>query len=70
MTETSADKTKIVRIVYTNYRGETNTREIIPKEMYFASTDWHPEKQWLLKAFDISKNADRSFAVKDIRCWF
>lgn len=58
-----------VVIRYTNYRGETADRKIIPKAIRFASTEWHPEPQWLLDAFDLDKNADRSFALKDIHSW-
>ena len=58
-----------VKICYTNYRGETAIREITPKTIHFGSTEWHPEPQWLLTAFDIEKKADRDFAIKDIRAW-
>lgn len=60
---------KEVKILYTNWRGETAVRKIIPKEIVFASTEWHPEEQWLLVAFDVDKQADRSFAIKDIKTW-
>lgn len=64
------NKNETVNIVYTNYRGETAVRQVIPKRIWFGGTDWHPEQQWLLDAFDIAKGADRSFAMKDIRSWF
>lgn len=63
------DPAQVVRIVYTNYRGETAIREIVPQRMWFGATEWHPEQQWLLNAFDVEKNAVRAFAVKDIRAW-
>ncbi|MCK5605195.1 hypothetical protein KAR91_25110 [Candidatus Pacearchaeota archaeon] len=59
-----------VSILYTNYRGETTVRQIVPKKLWFGGTDWHPEEQWLLDAYDLEKQADRSFAMKDIRAWF
>jgi predicted DNA-binding transcriptional regulator YafY len=59
-----------VKIVYTNYRGETAMRHVTPKSIRFGETEWHRESQWILDAFDHDKNADRSFAIKDIRCWF
>jgi predicted DNA-binding transcriptional regulator YafY len=59
-----------VRIVYTNYRGETAIREIIPQRVWFGATEWHPEEQWLLDALDLEKNAVRAFAMRDIRVWF
>ncbi len=58
-----------VRVVYTNWRGETAERTIVPIEIYWGSTEWHPEEQWLLKVWDVERNAERSYAVKDIKKW-
>lgn len=58
-----------VSIVYTNYRGETGERNIIPKKIWFGATEYHPEPQWLLEALDVAKNEDRNFAMKDIKSW-
>ncbi len=63
------DDERSVRILYTNYRGETSLRRIVPERIHFGSTEWHPEPQWLLDAVDIEKKATRSFALKDIRAW-
>lgn len=60
---------QIVRIIYTNYRNETAPRIIIPKRIFFDKTEWHPEEQWLLEAYDLDKKANRSFAMKDIKSW-
>ena len=59
----------VVLIRYTNYRGETALRRIVPRAIRFASTEWHPGEQWLLDAYDLDKGADRSFAMKDILEW-
>lgn len=64
------DAKQIVKIIYTNYRNETSTRTIIPKKIFFDKTDWHPQEQWLIEAYDLDKKADRSFAIKDIKSWF
>lgn len=61
---------KALNIVYTNYRGETSIRRIVPERIWFGATDWHPEEQWLLEAVDLDKHAARSFALKDIRTCF
>ncbi|MBR7652707.1 MULTISPECIES: hypothetical protein [Brucella] len=53
------------RITYTNYRGETAERNITPKRVWYGISDWHPEPQWFLTAFDHDKNADRDFALRD-----
>jgi hypothetical protein len=59
-----------VKIVYTNYRHQTTMRTIVPERVWFGSTEWHPEPQWLLEALDVEKGERRSFAMADIRCWF
>ncbi|TAL51163.1 hypothetical protein EPN81_00685 [Patescibacteria group bacterium] len=60
---------QIVEILYTNYRNETALRRIVPRAIRFGSSDWHPEPQWLLDAYDLQKNAERSFAMSDIQSW-
>lgn len=61
---------QIVTILYTNYKGKTSIRKVIPKEITFTHNEWHKEDQWLMLAFDIDKQADRTFAMKDIKCWY
>lgn len=60
---------KSVTIFYTNYRGETGYRNIVPQKIWFGSTEWHKEEQWLLDAYDVEKAAIRNFAMKDIGEW-
>lgn len=60
---------KIVKILYTNWKGVTSYRNIIPESIEFKATEWHPEEQWILNAFDVEKNAIRGFALKDIKEW-
>lgn len=54
-----------VALTYRNWRGEVAERTIIPRRVWFGATDWHPEPQWLLTAFDTEKGADLDFALKD-----
>lgn len=63
------ENAQIVNILYTNYKGETALRKIIPERIWFGSTEWHPEDQWLLDAHDLEKDALRNFAMKDIQQW-
>jgi predicted DNA-binding transcriptional regulator YafY len=58
-----------VKIVYDNWKGEVKIRRITPKKIWFGSTEWHPQEQWILDAFDEDKQADRSFAMADIIEW-
>ena len=54
-----------VTLTYTNWRGETTQRTIVPRRVWFGSTDWHPRRQWLLTALDTEKGEERDFALKD-----
>lgn len=63
------EEKKQVKILYTNWKGVTSYRSIIPKSIEFKSTEWHKDEQWILNAFDVDKNADRNFAIKDIKEW-
>lgn len=54
------------RVTYTNYRGETGNRVIVPINIWYGSTEFHPEPQWLLKALDKGKDQVRDFALKDL----
>jgi hypothetical protein len=60
---------KQVTVLYTNYRGETALRRIIPERLFFGTTEWHPGAQWLLDARDVDRDTNRTFAMKDIRAW-
>lgn len=58
-----------VSIYYKNYRGEIGWRKINPVSISYSSTEFHPEEQWILRAFDVEKDAIRDFAMKDIIHW-
>jgi len=58
-----------VVIKYTNYLGETTERHIIPIRIYFGSTQYHQEAQWLLEAFDLDRDVVRTFALKSVLGW-
>jgi predicted DNA-binding transcriptional regulator YafY len=60
---------QFVRIDYVNYRGERAMRTIVPLRITFDHTEWHPELQWLLDAFDLEKQAERTFAMQHILSW-
>jgi len=60
-------KQQAAEFEYVNYRGETARRKVVPISIKWGSTEWHPEEQWLLKAYDLEKEAIREFALKDCR---
>lgn len=63
------NQSPVIGILYTNYRGETSQRQIVPAALWWGATSWHPEPQWVIDAYDLDKGATRSFAVRDIRQW-
>lgn len=58
-----------VAILYTNHRGETAVRRIVPRDWWFGSTEWHPEPGWLLTADEPDTGKRRDFALSGIRAW-
>ncbi len=59
----------LVRFTYTNHKGEVASRLVRPIRLWFGSTAWHSEPQWLLEAFDIDKLSTRDFAMSSIQGW-
>lgn len=62
-------KERLVEIDYVNWQRVRSKRLIRPVRLYFGSTEYHHESQWLLEAFDQDKQAGRTFAMKDILKW-
>jgi hypothetical protein len=65
----SDQQDRVVSVLYTNYRGITALRRIIPRRIWFGHTEWHPGEQWILDVFDVEKRAERSFAIAEIKEW-
>lgn len=68
--DSSVDQKQLVEIDYTNWKGERQRRKILPLNIYFGSTSYHPEPQWLLSAVDVEKKETRTFAMRAIHFWF
>lgn len=58
--------TYTIRFQYRNWKGETAVRHGRPVRMFFGSTEWHSEPQWLMEMVDIDKNETRIFAMRDM----
>lgn len=56
----------LVSFIYTNHRGETERRRVLPIRLWFGSTAWHRNAQWLLEAFCLDKQATRDFALSNV----
>lgn len=52
-----------VEVTYTNHRGETAKRRLLPIKMWFGCTAWHPTAQHFLKAFCLDRQETRDFAM-------
>lgn len=57
---------QIIRISYRNWQGKVSTRTVRVIRLTYGATEWHPELQWLLEAFDLEKGAVRLFALQDM----
>ena len=55
---------------YINWKGEKGVRNVKPIKIWYGKTKFHKSKQWLLKAVDVDKNAERDFALKDVIKFF
>ena len=57
----------VVQFYYVNHRGEHALRTCRPIRIWFGSTAWHREAQWMLEGFDLDKNATRDYAMSGMR---
>lgn len=48
---------------YKNWKGEIGIRKVAPDSIWFGSTDYHKDEQWLLNGLDIDKQEYRDFAI-------
>ena len=55
-----------LKFKYLNWEKKTAIRTVKPIKIWYGETQFHPQKQWFLKAFDLDKKEERDFAMKDI----
>jgi len=58
-----------VTFIYKNYKGVVASRKVKPIKIWYGTTQWYKEKQWLVWGYDYHKNDYRDFALKDIKNW-
>lgn len=63
------DIIEAVDVLYTNHRGETTWRRIIPIQLFYGTSNYHKTPQWLLQVTDVDKGLHRTLALSDIHCW-
>jgi len=54
-----------IKMKYTNYRGETAIRTVLPNCIKFGATTYHPQEQWLMQAYCTDRHDLREFALAD-----
>ena len=62
----NTEYTPILKFEYKNWLGKVSIRTVVPYEIWFGNTEFHKKEQYLLRAYDVDKNAERNFALKDI----
>ena len=58
---------KTAKFTYTNWRGETEVRHVVPTEISHRSTEYYPVPQWIMAGWDKDRQAQREFAMN--RMW-
>lgn len=61
------DPRKPLKILYTNWRGGTAIRTVLPIRVYWGATEWHSQEQWLMESYDFDRCERRTFAMRDIK---
>lgn len=57
---------KPIEFQYMNWKGDIGLRRAVPHSIEFASNEFHDRPQWLLRATCLDRNAERTFAMKDM----
>lgn len=63
------EETPTLRFICKNWKGVIGTRNVIPQRVYYGSTEFHKEEQWLMITYDLDKQAERIYALKNIIEW-
>lgn len=56
---------EVLKVQYTNWKGNTREREIKPISLRWGVTRYHTEMQWLLVAWCMEDEIIKEFALKD-----
>jgi predicted DNA-binding transcriptional regulator YafY len=57
---------QVVRFRYRNWKGVVSERTARVTTLVYGTTEWHPQPQWLMQAFDMEKKSERTFALHDM----
>ena len=54
---------KQIKITYTNHKNETAERLVLPINIWYGTSEWHPGQQWFMKAKEVGRKVERDFAM-------
>lgn len=57
---------QVIRFRYENWKGVVSDRIARVEALVYASTEWHRELQWLVRAFDVEKHETSLFSLRDM----
>jgi hypothetical protein len=57
---------QIVRVLYRNWKGEIAWRRIVQMRMEWSQDNAYHKDQWLLRCWDLDKEAERSYSCYDM----
>lgn len=57
----------LISFDYVNHRGEAARRRVRPLSIRFGTSEYYSEPQWLMKALDVGKDANREFAMSKMK---
>jgi hypothetical protein len=60
------DENTVVRVLYRNWRGEVAWRRIRPIRLEWPPDGRPHSNQWLLRCWDLDREAERSYAFQDM----
>lgn len=60
-------KDHLITFEYKNHRGEEATRTARVIKVCWGETPYHSGEQWIFTGYDFDRQANRDFAMKDMR---
>lgn len=60
------EKGMTIQFDYINWQGVPASRKAEVQSIHYGETEYHPAPQWLMSAWDLEKQANRVFAMKDM----
>jgi len=52
-----------IMFMYSNHEGKVERRSAATIDVFYGTTEYYPEPQWLLKAWCLDRQAERIFAM-------